>query len=153
MDAPTTCPACGADWTGSQTCTDHFHLMSGWELDHRLYGVHHLMVLCYHLQHPGLYSPEGLSEAKKLLVGFLEEGITPQAVRERLGGEADSGRRDYRIKGAPGSEGAYTNPVRWEMVAADVTRAGVERYYPSVRRWADSVLRSLRESGNLADTS
>jgi hypothetical protein len=149
MGAPARCPACGADWMDGQTCTDHFHLMSAWELDNQLYDVHHLMVLCYHLQHPGLYSPEGLSEAKMLLVGFLEEGITPQAMRRHIGGMVDSGKRGYRIKGTSGSQGAYERPVRWKMVAADVTRAGIDNYYASVRQWADSVLRSLRESGDL----
>jgi hypothetical protein len=125
--------------------------MSAWELDNQLYDVHHLMVLCYHLQHPGLYSPEGLTLAKKLLVEFLEGGIEPQAMRRHIGGIVDSGKRSYRIKGTSGSQGTYANPVRWEMVAADVMRTGIDSYYASVRRWADSVLKSLRESGNLDD--
>jgi hypothetical protein len=149
MDTPTRCPACGADWTDGQTCTDHFHLMSAWELDNQLYDVHHLMVLCYHLQHPGLYSPEGLTLAKKLLMEFLEDGIEPQGMRRHIGKTFDSGKRDYRIKGTPDSRGTYEHPVRWEMVAADVTRAGIDHYYASVRRWAESILKSLRETGNL----
>jgi hypothetical protein len=153
MDAPTKCPACGADWTDGQTCIDHFHLMSAWELDNQLYDVHHLMVLCYHLQHPGLYSPEGVALAKKLLVEFLEDGIDPQAMRRHIGGVVDSGKRSYRIKGTSGSQGKYANSVRWEMVAADVTRAGIKRYYDSVQRWADSILQVLHESGNLDSSS
>jgi hypothetical protein len=149
MEAPARCPECGSDWADGQTCTDHFHLMSAWELEHQRYEVHHLMVLCYHLQHPGLYSPEALKLAKKLLVEFLEEGVTPQAVRKRSSRALDSGTRTYKIKGTPDSHGAYEKPVQWEMLAADVTRAGIDHYYPSVRRWAESTLKGLHQSGHL----
>jgi hypothetical protein len=143
MDAVKRCPECGAD------CTDHFHLMGFWELDNQLLDVHHLMVLCYHLQHPGLYSPEGLRDAKLLLVVFLEEGLTPQQVRKRIGKAVDSGTRPYTIKGTAAAHGTYTHPVHWTMTAADVTAAGLENYVARVRAWADSVLDSLRRSQNL----
>jgi hypothetical protein len=55
-----------------------------WEAENPNYGVvHHLMVLCYHLQHPSLYSPEGLRQAITLLSDFLERGLTPEQVRKR----------------------------------------------------------------------
>lgn len=149
MDTPTHCMECGADWSGGQTCTDAFHMMGFWELEYQLYDVHHLMVLCYHLQHPSLYSPDGLEGAKKLLVVFVEEGVSPQAMRKRMSKAADSGRRKYKIKGTPDSFGAYAQPPGWEMVAADVVRAGINNYYASARKWAELTLRTLRESGNL----
>jgi len=43
--------------------------------------VHHLLVLCYHLQHPRLYSPAGLGYAIQLLRDFLVGGLSPQEVR------------------------------------------------------------------------
>jgi hypothetical protein len=150
METAKRCPECGADWSNGLTCTDHFHLMGAWELENQLYDVHHLMVLCYHLQHPSLYSPEGLRDAQQLLVMFLEEGLTPQRVRKRIGKAVDSGTRTYRIKGTPTSCGAYTHPVQWTMTAADVTRGGLDNYYAAVRSWADSVLKSLRASKNVA---
>src|SRR5579859_4698706 len=104
------CPECGADWSSGQTCTDHFHLMGFWEQDNRLYDVHHLMVLSYYLQHPSLYSPEGLRDATHLLVLFLEEGLTPQQGRKRIGKVVDSGKRTYKIKGTPESHGTYSYP-------------------------------------------
>jgi hypothetical protein len=149
MDAPLCCAECGADWSDGQTCTGHFHRMGFWELDHQLYDVHHLMVLCYHLQHPSLYAPDGLAGAKKLLVAFVEEGVTPQAMRQRIRKAVDSGVRGYKIKGTPDSCGAYAQPPEWEMVAADVVRAGISSYYASVRKWAELTLKALRESGNL----
>ena len=73
------CPECGASWEGEQTCQDHFHHMLFWENENPTSGaeVHHLMVLSYYLQHPSLYSPEGLDEARRLLTGFLEGGPPP----------------------------------------------------------------------------
>jgi len=144
------CPECGADWSGGQTCTDHYHLMGFWELEKQLYDVHHLMVLCYHLQHPSLYSPEGLRDAQELLVLFLEKGLTPQQVRKHIGQAVDSGTRPYKIKGTATSFGTYAHPIHWTMTAADVTGAGLDNYYARVRAWAVSVLKSLRESNNLA---
>jgi hypothetical protein len=47
-------PQCGADCSDGQTCTDFFHLMGIGELDNQLFDVHHLMVLCYHLQQSGV---------------------------------------------------------------------------------------------------
>lgn len=70
------CPECGAAWVGQKMCQDDFHQMLFWEAENPAYGeVHHLMVLCYHLQHPSLYSPEGLTEARKLLAEFVEREI------------------------------------------------------------------------------
>lgn len=149
MGTQSHCAECGTAWADGQTCTDHFHMMGFWELEHQLYDVHHLMVLCYHLQHPGLYSPEGLEGAKKLLVVFVEEGVSPQAMRKRMSKATDSGRRKYKIKGTPDSYGGYAQPVEWEMVAADVVQAGIDDYYASVRKWAELTLRALREPGNL----
>jgi hypothetical protein len=124
--------------------------MGFWELDHQLFDVHHLMVLCYHLQHPGLYSPEGLEGAKRLLVDFVVKGISPQEVRRRDAHALDSGARKTRIEATADRRGEYAHPVRWQMTAADVVAAGMENYYQSVRAWANSVLESLRVSANIA---
>ena len=150
MPTPARCPACGADWADAPPCTEHFHQMIGWELDHQLYDVHHLLVLCYYLQHPELYSPDGLAYAQKLLVDFVEGGVSPQAMRQRIGGVVDSGTRAFKITGTPESHGSYAHPVRWTLRAADVTAAGIDHYYASVRQWAAATLQALRELGNLA---
>jgi len=143
------CPECGTDWSGGQTCTDHFHTLLAWEWEYQMPDVHHLLVLCYHLQHPSLYSPDGLRYSQGMLVQFVEEGIHPQQMRQRISGEVDSGNRKFKIKGTPESQGAYAFPVQWTMTAADVVAAGPEQYYDSVRTWADGMLKALRESGNL----
>jgi hypothetical protein len=112
-------------------------------------GVHHLMVLCYHLQHPSLYSPEGLSEGIKQLVGFVEEGKTPAKVRSQIKDRVSSRERKFPITARPGWHGSYRFPISWSMTASNVVAAGQDRYVESVRQWAKAVLDDLRESRNL----
>lgn len=149
MEFPNQCPECGADWSDGLNCTDHFHQMLFWEWEHRLQDVHHLMVLCYHLQHPSLYSPEGLDGAKEALVQFVERGVAPEAWRKQISEAVDSGNRTTKIAGTPDAHGEYAHPVAWTMTAADVVRAGAAQYYASVQAWAESILAALRESNNL----
>jgi hypothetical protein len=146
------CPECGASWADGITCEESFHQMGIWEYeDPTVYPhTHHLMVLCYHLQHPSLYSPEGLDWGRRLLVDFLERGLSPQEVRRKYRLAVDSGNRSYKITGSADSHGAYRQPVTWEITAVDVTRRGAQSFVASVGEWARSVLESLRASGNLA---
>lgn len=148
--SPGICPECGAEWTEGQDCTGYFHTMLGWEFEHQLLDVHHLLVLCYHLQHPSLYSPAGLELAKQLLGKFVKEGVTPQAMRQEMRQAVDSGRRNFKIKGNAESPGAYAYPVAWTMTAADMVRGDVANYYANVQAWAESILQTLAASGNLA---
>lgn len=55
------CPECGTAWSPGDTGRDCFHLLGVWEGENPavILQAHHLMVLCYHLQHPSLYSPRG----------------------------------------------------------------------------------------------
>jgi hypothetical protein len=151
MSAETShCPDCGAVVPAGETCIDSFHMMGYWELEYLLYDVHHLMVVCYYLQHPHLYSPEGLESVKTMLVQFVEGDVTPQEMRKRNSKIVDSSVRKYKIAGTPESHGQYAHLVQWTITAADVVAAGMDRYYESVRAWAQSVLQALRDSGNLA---
>jgi hypothetical protein len=140
---PDQCPECGATWQDGKTCQDYFHQMLGWEFENSLLDVHHLMVLCYHLQHPSLYSPEGLLEAKRLLSEFLERGSSPQDVRRRNRLKVDSSKRNWKIKGTPASHGSYPQVAEWTMTAADIIAGGPESYYDNVRNWAKSILKAM----------
>ena len=145
------CPECRAPWTSGKRCEDLFYQMLAWEWeDPRISVVHHLMVLSYHLQHPSLYSPEGLSAGKQLLVDFLERRVTPEEARRRNRGAMDSGERGFKITARPGRQGAYEHPVPWTLTTTDVIAAGMERYIESVTAWAHSILDALRASGNLS---
>jgi hypothetical protein len=143
------CPECGADWSREKSCEEAFYQMEYWEIDHGLLEVHHLMVLCYYLQHPSLYSPDGLRESKRLLLKFLEGGLTPQQAVQQNHGRLNSSVRKFKIKGTPDSHGAYGRPVRWTMTDVDVVNRGIEAYYDSVREWAKSVLETLRVAGEI----
>jgi hypothetical protein len=101
-DKPQHCPECGAISTDGNTCQDRFYQMGFWEMDYSLIDMHHLMVVSYYLQHPSLYSPEGLKQAKELLIDFLENGLSPQQIRQRDHARVDSGSRTFKIKGTPG---------------------------------------------------
>ena len=82
-----------------------------WEAEYPAYGeVHHLMVLCYYLQHPSLYSPAGLHEARRLLAEFVERGTAPFEVRQRNRDRVDSSKRDWKITGTPAAQGSYQQP-------------------------------------------
>ena len=111
--------------------------------------VHHLMVLCYHLQHPSLYSAETLPGAVDLLVDFLIRGLTPSQVRKRARGRLSSSKRKYKIVASPGSHGAYIHPVAWTQRARDVVKNSPDRYNDSVRAWARATYEALKASNNL----
>lgn len=145
------CPECRASLSDHQSCRDYFHQMCFWELENlAVYGVnHHLMVLCYHLQHPSLYSQPGLLGAMRILAEFIERGVTPQDMRRRLSRQVDSRSRNYKISGTLANHGKYLHPVKWEMTAADVVAGGIHNFVDNVSVWAHSVYRSLKTSGNL----
>jgi len=146
----TRCPECGAVWQASQTCQDVFHrlLVQEAEFAGKTYAVHHLLVLCYHLQHPHLYSARGLDEAKQLLAQFVEQGATPAEVRRRYSATVDSGKRGWKITGTPTDHGTYTPPIQWPMTIVDVPPAGLDGYIDQVRAWARSMYQTLEASGN-----
>ena len=117
-----------------------------WEAEYPADGaeVHHLMVLCYHLQHPSLYSPEGLNEARRLLVEFVEHGRSPAEARQRDRARVNSSRRNWKIKGTADSRGSYGHAVVWNMTAADIVAGGAENYGDNVWGWAQSVNEALK---------
>jgi hypothetical protein len=150
MESVITCPECGAAQSEGKSCQDDFYQMLYWEAEKPALGVvHHLMVLSYHLQHPILYSPDGLTYSMGLLVDFVERGITPDQSRQDSRPKVDSGKREWKVTARPGSHGAYEHPVTWTKTAADVVAAGMEHYIDSVRAWAKSLHESLAVSDNL----
>jgi hypothetical protein len=153
MNAIRTCPECGARWHEEQTCQDLFHQMLFWEWENEYpdYAeVHFLMVLCYHLQHPSLYSPEGLRAATHLLADFVVHGVTPQEVRRQNRARVDSGARPWKITGTPTTHGSYDTPVQWTFTAADVIAGGADNYSGNIRAWARATYEAFKTSGNLA---
>lgn len=147
------CLGCGERAAEAQTCADAFHILLAWEWDYAMQDVHHLLVLCYHLQHPNLYSLEGLNGAKAMLIAFVEDGMTPGAMRQHIGQQVASDARTFSITAKNKVGGVYDKPVVWEIRVWDCVRAGPEEYYASVRTWAAHILAALRASGNLDGVS
>lgn len=144
------CGECGAAWTNEENCQDYFHQMLYWENENPdNWAVHHLMVLCYYLQHPSLYSEEGLEKAKQLLSDFVEAGKTPQEARRWSQMQVDSQNRKWKNKARVNAKGAYKTAVQWPVTAKDVVDKGMNNYCESVRNWADTTLKTLKMSGNL----
>lgn len=142
MEETKTCPACGAV---GDNCEADFHQMLFWEAEQpEIWDVHHLMVLAYHLQHPHLYSIEGLENALVLLKDFVGEGLAPQFIRKRNAPAVDSGKRKFTITARPDSIGAYPSQPQWTMTVRDVVAAGLESYCDNVRAWAKSIDESLK---------
>lgn len=149
MEKDQNCSECGGIRREGNTCQDDFYQMLYWENENPANGeVHHLMVLCYHLQHPSLYSPEGLRESIRLLAEFVDQDISPAEMVKRNQGKIDSGKRTWKITSRPDAHGAYPKPIQWEMTAADVVSAGSDRYRENVRAWARSIRQSLNTSGH-----
>lgn len=137
------CPECGAVLPEGVTCEQHFHQMLYWEAEDPANGVvHHLMVLCYHLQHPHLYSPETLILGRNMLADFVVGGVNPQEMRQRNRDKVASNKRTWKITGDK-VPGAYDRSIRWTMTAADVVANSIENYCESVRDWACSMHDSL----------
>lgn len=150
MEPISVCPHCGDTHAGNTTCQDDFYQMLFWESEDPTRGeVHHLMVLCYHLQHPHMYSPDGLRASLGLLVRFVADGALPQQVRAENRDRVDSGKRTWKVTSRPGQEGAYRNVPAWTMTAADVVAGGADAYCANVRAWAQSMVEALRTAGEL----
>ncbi len=149
METAHTCPECSTPWVEGHTCQDDFYQMLYWEAEVPERGiVHHYMVLCYHMQHPSLYSPETLEGSKQMLADFLS-GTTTTQMRQQMRDRVNSKNRNWKITGTAESHGAYRYPVQWTMTAHDVVLAGADRYVESVKAWAQSMYDALKVSGNV----
>lgn len=144
MDSQIVCTECGAVLAEGTTCETVFHQMLFWEAEFPELGVvHHLMVLCYHLQHPSLYSQDGLVAGIELLTTFVRDGRSPAEVRRASSDKVNSNTRQWKVTARPDSKGAYAYRVTWTMRAGDVVANGADHYIDSTREWAQSVYESI----------
>jgi hypothetical protein len=137
------CPECRAEWRDGLTCRTCAEQMQVWDFEHwDIAGkVHDLSGLCYHVQHPSLYSSEALAEAISLLADYVERGIQPASAMRRSQDRYRSRTWSWKPRDVPAS---YDHPILWTMTAPDVVRGGFDGYPARVRAWALSIYRSLR---------
>lgn len=147
------CAVCGAALPDGTTCEDDFHQFLYWEFEHPDLGqVHHLMVLCYHIQHPHLYSEDGLRGAHELLRQFVATDISPHAIRQQIKEQVDSGNRQHTIRGTGTNQGRYPRTIPWTMHARDVVNGGYPHYIENVQTWAHAIYQNLLSEGILLST-
>jgi hypothetical protein len=124
-------------------------LIWDFETPTRAFKLHHLTVLCYHLQHPSLYSPEALESAKKFLRSIIEKDVFAQKLLGINRQTLTSNGRTWKIKGTLESHGSYQSEIKWSMTAFDIVTHGLSSYTEMVQKWAESIYEDLKISGNL----
>lgn len=149
MPSANPCPSCGAALLDGQSCADDFGLLLSWEWQYNMQAVHHLLVLGYHLQHPHLYSQQGLRGGLDLLRQFMTESKPPSQVRAAIRESVSNSQRSEPITARTGNIGAYDEQPAWSLTIADVVAAGPQRFYDSVRAWLESQVIALRAYGLL----
>lgn len=145
------CSECGGMLEAGKACREYLDEMIKWDFEDfaGVGQVHHLTVLSYNLQHPSVYSNEGLDNAKKSLVEFMRDPLAYARHgaydRKQLGSDV----RTWKIAGTEEEHAAYASEPLWTMHASDVVRGGLSNYVENVKKWSDSVIDALRASGNL----
>ncbi|MDB5188124.1 MAG: uncharacterized protein JWO50_644 [Candidatus Kaiserbacteria bacterium] len=149
------CLECGSPLESVAGCRDYLNEMIKWDFEDftGVGKVHHLTVLSYNLQHPSLYSPKGLEDAKASLQEFFRHPESFNRHNEWNKKKLASNVRDWKITGTSENHGVYVSVPTWKITASDVVRAGLPHYVENVKAWTDSVLKSLIESGNIDSTS
>jgi len=143
MNERSRCDECLASHLDGGTCEEKFHTLLGWEHEREtLRAQHHLLVLTYHLQHPSLYSPDGLTYARRLLADFLV-GLTPTAARARGRAVLASDKRGWNVKATGSVHGSYAARPQWPVTIADVIASGKDEAAEQVQRWARTTQTAL----------
>ena len=140
------CPLCGAKYVAGGQCSERFEKCLAKDYEDPAYGaVHHLIVLCYMMQHAG-YSKAGWFEARDLLRKFVVENASPVEVRQRNAKRFANEQRDWYVRDE--NDWGQLAEIEWELTIADVSLNTAVEYCASAMRWAKSV---LEQSERLSD--
>lgn len=137
------CPECGARLGVYGCCEELFHLALAMEWETPEAGAaHHLLVGTYMLQHPSGFTAEGRAAYRALVETVVDEGLSPEQLRERNRRRFDQGERDFAFKAKEPSA-----PVlrEWRTTIADVVAGPPEDLPARVWAWARSAREELRE--------
>ena len=151
MNNNSACVECGGVIENGTECRDYLNEMIKWDFEDftGVGQIHHLTVLSYNLQHPSVYSPRGLENAKQSLAEFIRHPMayTKHGMRDLENLASDV--RDWKITGTADHHGSYTTKPLWNITASDVVKSGLDNYVENVKKWSKSVLDALKESGNM----
>lgn len=138
-----TCPACGAVHTGDATCQSLFDSLLVLEFSDPAYGaVHMFTVACFMIQH-GRYSDAALTWIAEQLRAVLQDGRTPQQIRQAVNRQVDHSARTWKVNRSP--QEPPLPHVAWSMTIADVTRQYTDAasYCRLVTLWAQRTLAEM----------
>ncbi len=135
------CPECGAALDPGVSCDDLLVKVGLWEQDAP--GVkdtqHHLLVLCWEIQHPRRFSDQALAWACESVRRAVTEGLSTEELRDRsLEGQTPTD-RVWKVMGG----GGVAVQRKWPVTLADVADEGYAGLPESIQRWAESVLGEL----------
>jgi len=141
------CPQCNATLEPGETCRERFDALQLIEMSSAAYyAVHHLSVPTWMLQH-NEYSRRGWLEVRRLLVDFVNEGLTPDGARRRQQSAFSDSRKGWSITRGPKLD--KVEAVAWTTTVADVQSDTAEHYVEDVRRWASTVLEDTEHLAGL----
>lgn len=133
------CPQCGAALQSEMQCLERFErcLTKDYEQPATFGAVHHLIVICYMLQH-NAYSRQGWLEAREMLAQFNRQDIPPEALRKRNFRRFDSRHRQWKL--VQGPKIPQVEAIVWTRTILNVRLDTAEAYCSDAKRWATSVL-------------
>jgi hypothetical protein len=107
------CPECSSLLTSDINCRDYFNQMLTWDFEdpEDIGKLLHLTVLCYHIQHPSLYSSEALKFGKHFLRSIIERNMSAKELLEITRKSLAASKRTWKIKGIQENRGSYQSKL------------------------------------------
>jgi hypothetical protein len=135
------CPDCGAILRNNVTCQQQFEtlLFLEYEYPECAGKVHHLMVMCYMLQH-NRYSDEAAALVVDGLEACVKRGMSPSELRVKNAKMADSSVRRWKVIGST----TLTRHIRWPITILDINSVEPDAYCATVNEWTRTTLDAIR---------
>lgn len=125
-------------FSSEETCTDSMNQIQSVEFtDPAYFGVHHLSVPCYLLQH-NRYSREGWLATRRLLYDMITLNLSQEEAYRRSTSMMDNRQRQWQF--AKGPRLQEVEDITWNKTIADLRTESAAHYCADVRDWARAVL-------------
>ena len=140
------CPECGAKLEIASSCQEIFDSFLVMEFTDPGYGVvHFLTVACFMIQHDR-YSEAGRIWIRQQMRVYLEEGLSGEELRQRIGKSAEQSTRGWKVTRSA-DEPAHPK-LDWSMTIEDVAEQfqDAPSYCALIEQWARVTLAEMPES-------